>query len=90
MQLTTIQKQFCILGDLNTDISECTPTNNKLGKELNLNLTASHHRAEMLIDKSTRVTLTTATVLDHILTNITQYSITLGVLRYDLTDHLLL
>ena len=45
------------------------------------------HGVEMLINKATRVTSTTATVSDHILTNVTQYAITPGVIRYDLTDH---
>ena len=37
------------------------------------------HGADMLINKATRVTSTTATVIDHTFTNVNQYSITPGV-----------
>ena len=74
------------MGDFNIDTSEKSASSNRMSKQYYLNMLASHG-AEMLIDKATRVTSTTAMVIDHILTNVTKYSITPGVIRYDLTDH---
>ena len=73
------------MGDFNIGTSEKSASSNRMSKQYYLNMLASHG-AEMLINKATRVTSTTATVIDHILTNVTQYSITPGVIRYDLTD----
>lgn len=83
LKLTTDNKRYFILGDINIDTSSASMSNN--GNHY-LNLLASHGVAS-LIDKPTRVTSTTATVLDHILTNETLISIKPGVLCYDLTDH---
>ena len=74
------------MGDFDIDTSEKSASSNRMGKQYYLNMLASHG-AEMLINKATRVTSTTATVIDRILTNVTQYSITPGVIPYDLTDH---
>ena len=40
-----------------------------------------------LITKSTRITSTSSTLLDHIITNITQNILLPGILRSDLSDH---
>ena len=74
------------MGDFNIDTSEKSASSNRMSKQYYLNMLASHG-AEMLTNEATRVTLTTATVIDHILTNVTQYSVTPGVIRYDLTNH---
>ena len=86
IHLSTLQKQFFIMGDFNIDTSEKSTLSNRMSIQYYLNMLASHG-AETLINKATRVTSTTATVIDHIFTNVTQYSITPGVIRYDLTDY---
>ena len=40
-----------------------------------------------VIDKPTRITPSSATILDHILTNEDRFTIILGVIEHDLTDH---
>ena len=40
-----------------------------------------------MITKPTRVTETTSTILDHILTNDVHYCILRGIIQYDLSDH---
>ena len=40
-----------------------------------------------LITKPTRITSTSSTLLDHIITNITQNTLLPGILRSDLSDH---
>ena len=74
------------MGDFNIDTSEKSASSNRMSKQYYLNMLASHG-AEMLINKAIRVTSTTATVIDHIPTNVTQNSITPGVICYDPTDH---
>ena len=82
--LSTLEKHLFIMGNFNIDVSEKSTSSNRMSKQCYLNMLASHG-AEMLINQATRITSTTAAVIDHILTNATQYSITPGVIRYDLT-----
>ena len=51
-----------------------------------LNILASHG-TKSLIDKPTRVTPTSATILDHALTNVSVSSVLPGIIHYDITDH---
>jgi len=41
-----------------------------------------------LINKPTRITQTTATLLDHIYSDMTKYISYTGILMYDVSDHL--
>ena len=82
--LNDAYKNFFILGDINIDISPETITcmNNNY-----LNMLAEHG-VVTLINKPTRIASTSATTIDHILTNVLQYQLFPGVINYDLTDHL--
>ena len=73
-----------ILGDINIDTS--IPSNNTFSKPYKDILLGLGLRN--LINKPTRITNSTETILDHILTNLNYESCESGVLINDITDHL--
>ena len=81
--LNKSNKKFLILGDLNLNTTGCNqhPYANDY-----LNILSSK-AAFPLITKPTRITSTSSTLLDHIITNITQNTLLPGILRSDLSDH---
>ena len=83
LQLNPKRKQFFILDDLNIDTSTDKLSISSIQY---LNILASHG-TKSLIDKPTRVTLTSATILDHALTNVSVSSVLPGIMYYNITDH---
>ena len=82
----TVLKKYdvIILGDINIDVSiknSCVQSKTYLDLLLGLGM-------KNLISKPTRITNTTATILDHIITNLPYDSLTSGILISDITDHL--
>ena len=73
-----------ILRDINIDVSvknACTQSKTYLDILMGIGL-------KNLISKPTRITNTSATILDHILTNLPYESVTSGIMISDITDHL--
>ena len=85
--LNAAKKHYVILGDVNINalLPTSTSTNNNTGVDY-MNLLTSHCVAS-LINKPTRVTATTATCLDHILTNENRYVLIPAVIECSITDH---
>ena len=81
--LNKSNKKFLILGDLNLNTTGC---NQHPHAKDYLNILSSN-AAFPLITKPTRITSTSSTLLDHIITNITQNTFLPGILRSDLSDH---
>ena len=73
-----------ILGDINIDVS--SPSSNAYSKNYKDILLSLGLRN--LISKPTRITNSTETILDHILTNLSYESCQSGILINDITDHL--
>ena len=82
-QLKSKSKQFFILGDLNIDTSA---DKLNIASIQYLNILASHG-TKFLIDKPTRVTPTSATILHYALTNVSISSVLPAIIHYDITDH---
>ena len=76
-------KIFYTLGDLNIDTS-CKPLNNKVHDFLNMLAT---NCSSQIVTLPTRVTQTTLTAIDHILTYDHLSLLTPDVIRTDLSDH---
>ena len=81
--LNKSNKKFLIFGDLNLNTTGC---NQHPHAKDYLNILSSN-AAFPLITKPTRITSTSSTLLDHIITNIIQNILLLGILRSDLSDH---
>ena len=81
--LNKSNKKILILGDLNLNTTGC---NQHPHAKDHLNILSSN-AAFPLIIKPTRITSTSSTLLDHIITNITQNTLLPGILRSDLSDH---
>ena len=81
--LNKTNKKFLILGDLNLHTTGC---NQHPHAKDYLNILSSN-AAFPLITKPTRISSTSSTLLDHIITNITQNTLLFGILRSDLSDH---
>ena len=75
--LNKTNKKFLILGDLNLNTTGC---NQHPHAKDYLNI-LSCNAAFSLITKPTRITSTSSTLLDHIITNITQNTLVPGILR---------
>ena len=74
---------FCVLG-LGLGLEPCVLDSTSAKDYLNI---LSSNAAFPLITKPTRITSTSLTLLDHIITNITQNTLLPGILRSDLSDH---
>jgi len=81
-ELSNVKCYYFILGDININTSSKT---SHLTQEY-LNMLASNS-ASSVITSPTRVTDITSTVLDHILTNESRYSLTPFVINYVISDH---
>ena len=82
-KLTSAKRTFYILGDINININEndsSTPTK----KYIN---TINSNGAHSIITKPTRVTASSATLIDHIITNDIAHTVVPSVLLSDLSDH---
>ena len=80
-ELNLDHKRFFVLGDMNINTSKRT----NCSKDY-LNLLSSNC-ATNIIDVPTRVTTTSATVLDHVITNEKEHQIFPAVVDYDITDY---
>ena len=80
-ELNLDHKRFFVLGDMNINTTKRT---NCCKDYLNL---LSSNCATNIIDVPTRVTTSSATVLDHIITNKNKHQIFPAVVNYDITDH---
>lgn len=76
-------KEILVMGDLNLDYLHCC--NNKLIHESYNNFLL--HGLVPLISKPTRVTSTSKTIIDNILTNYSNGNLKTGVIKTDLSDH---
>ena len=79
-ELNLDHKRFFVLGDMNINTSKRT---NYSRYYLNL---LSSNCATNIIDVPTRVTTSSAAVLDHIITNENKHQIFPAVVDYDITD----
>ena len=75
---------FYIVGDINIDISSKSKLSNSSRNYQNM---LSSHAVFPIITKQTRVTDTSATTIDHILTNDCNHSVFPGIFTTDLSDH---
>ena len=83
--LNISKKYFFVLGDMNIDLStDSYSTSSKANNYLNM---LTSNCSASLINIPTRVTLSFATVLDHIITNENRHVIIPFVIDYDITDH---
>ena len=80
-ELNLDHKRFFVLGDININTSKRT---NYSKDYLNL---LSFYCATNIIDVPTRVTTSSATVLDHIITNKNKHQIFPSVVDYVITNH---
>ena len=78
--LNEANKKYFILGDIDIDLPSDTISDSYK------NILAEYG-VVALINKPTRITSTSATTLDHILTNTFRYQLFPGIINYDLTDH---
>ena len=84
LSLTSSENKHCyIMGDYNINLLECD-VDNSVQTFMNTILSQSFYPT---IDKPTRITADTATLIDNILTN-DLASLSSGVLMTDITDHL--
>ena len=74
-------ERFFVLGDMNINTSKRTNYSKDYLNLLNSNC------ATNIIDVQTRVTTSSATVLDHMITNENKHQIFPAVVDYDITDH---
>ncbi len=82
VKISDENKQCYVSGDFNLDILQHTTTNT-LG---NFNVFYNNNMYP-LIDRPTRITPTTATLIDNIFTNVLIHKINSGIFVSDLTDH---
>ena len=80
-ELNLDHKRFFVLGDMNINTSKRTNYSKDYLNLLNSNC------ATNIIDVPTRVTTSSATVLDHIITNENKHQIFPAVVDYDITEH---
>ena len=83
MKLNDTNEHFFILGDININTSLRQMSSS--GSDY-INMLLSFGIASV-IDKPTRITPSSATILDHILTNEDRFTIAPGVIEHYLTDH---
>ena len=83
MKLNDTNKHFFILGDININTS---PRQISSSGSDYINMLLSYGIASV-IDKPTGITPSSATILDHIVTNEDRFTIVPGVIEHDLTDH---
>ena len=79
-----MKKNFYILGDITININGTNHLSLQAEKYLQA---ITRNGAYSLITKPTRVTDKSATVIDHIITNDVQHTVTLFVVQSSITDH---
>jgi hypothetical protein len=79
-------KELFLVGDLNCDVNKLAP-DSQTHKLQNL---CSLYQLTQVINEPTRITETTSTLIDLILTNKPEYISTVGVLHLGISDHSLL
>ena len=82
MKLNDANKHFFILGDININTSPRQISS--FGSD-DINMLLSYGIASV-IDRPTRITPSSATILDYILTNEDRFTIVPGVIEHDLPD----
>ena len=75
---------YFILGDLNIDTDKFAAASNYSSDYLNM---LTSNSVTSLITKPTRVTPSTAAIIDHVLSNENRLILTPLVIKYPLTDH---
>ena len=80
-QLSASGKSCIILGDVNID------TSTDSAPAIQYNTLLNSYNFYQIINTATRITDNTSTIIDHCLTNITNYFINCGTLQSDITDH---
>ncbi len=83
VKISDENKQCYVSGDFNLDLLQHT-TNNTIGNFLNM---FYNNNMYPLIDRPTRITPTTATLIDNIFTNVLTHKINSGIFVTGLTDH---
>ena len=86
LQLNSISKQYCIIGDMNINIL-CN--NHQIGIAKKYNLILNSNGCHSAITTATRVTNHSKTLLDHVLTNEQTLEVTPGVIDFQISDHCL-
>ena len=82
-ELNINHKKYFILGDMNLSTSNATLS---ISCQRYLNMLKTN-RSTNIINLPTRFTPTTATILDHIITNENKHQIYSLVIDHDITDH---
>ena len=83
-KLSSNNKEFYIMGDFNIDLLKVH--SNSFIKKLPDNLIS--YSVKCTINKPTRCTINSKTLLDHIYTNNLKYYNFSGIVQYDIFDHL--
>ena len=88
VSLSKINQQHAkcvVLGDFNIDLMDNSPRPHVKNNYINmLNSNAFH----VLLDKPTRITPDSQTLIDHVISNYIRPDSTAGILNYEITDHL--
>ena len=83
-KLSSNNKEFYIMGDFNIDLLKAH--SNSFTKNYPDNLIS--YSVKCTINKPTRCTINSKTLLDHIYTNNSKYYNVSGIVEYDISDHL--
>ena len=81
---------FYLLGDINIDLPNVNDSTATTGTDLLNSLSCNSGLSLINIPSSTRVTNSSATIIDHSFTNDVNHSLHAGVIRSDLSDHFLI
>ena len=81
-------KEMYILGDLNCDMLKTDKDSNFPTKKIKT--LYELYQLSQLIDEATRVTMTTSSLIDHIVTNTPEKISDSGVIHTGLSDHIVL
>ena len=78
-------KEIYVLGDLNCDILKADEDSNLPTKKIKS--LYEIYQLSQLIDKPTRITMTTKSLIDHIVTNAPEKNSNTGVIHTGISDH---
>ena len=78
-------KEIYVLGDLNCDILKADEDSNFPTKKIKS--LYEIYQLSQLIDKPTRITMTTKSLIDHIVTNAPEKNSNTGVIHTGISDH---
>ena len=88
VSLSKINQQHAkcvVLGDFNIDIMDNSPRPHVKNNYINM---LNSNTFQVLIDKPTRITPDSQTLIDHVISNYTRPDSIAGILNYEITDHL--